>query len=449
MRDLHGDSFVLDGPMSPPRHVDKQLEGNSSGEERDGEDGAVPLPPEVADRTSASLRRRVFSTLNLPEIGLSGAEEEWERDNRKWERALRGSNRAFKDSLLLLAHLNRDTVLRAHAAPTDWLSSKLGFKLRDQLSDPLTLVSGALPEWCECLMFGARFLFPFDLRQLFFRCTAFGPARAVAWLKLQQPRAFDPVSALKVDRWLIKRENFLEQAYTLMSHHAKRKTALQVEFEGPLESGIGSGVHVSFFTDAAARLESWADNVDLALGCGMPMWVIDSEARGSGDTSSEQLLCELYPHSLLGVASSHGDRSGTADAVCRRFRLLGWLFAKALLDQQMDERLLPLRLSPHFLDLALGRLRLDVAEGVPESELAGVAEIGNLEELPFVELASSFIKGGTQVQMLHKLWLQYERGELSEADVDGTLEDLCVPFVDPATGGIVMPATGAPLGMPP
>ena len=127
-----------------------------------------------------------------------------------------------------------------------------------------------MPAWCECLMFGARFLFPLDLRELYFRCTSFGPSRAVAWLKKRQPHAFDPVGALKVDRWLIRRENFLEQAYILMSHHAKRRTMLQVskadtaparlsctgcirpptlhavhaplqvEFEGPLESGIGS-----------------------------------------------------------------------------------------------------------------------------------------------------------------------------------------------------------------
>ena len=105
---------------------------------------------------------------------------------------------AVRDFRRLLAQLHRDPLLR-NACPADcWLSSKLGYKLRDQLSDPLTLVSGALPEWCECLMFGARFLYPFDLRQLYFRCTAFGPARAVAWLKQQQPRAFDPVGALKV-----------------------------------------------------------------------------------------------------------------------------------------------------------------------------------------------------------------------------------------------------------
>ena len=56
-----------------------------------------------------------------------------------------------------------------------------------------------------------------------------------------------------------------------MSHHARRRTMLQVEFEG--ESGIGSGVHVSFFTDAAARLESTEENARIA------MWIEDSETE--------------------------------------------------------------------------------------------------------------------------------------------------------------------------
>ena len=241
-------------------------------------------------------------------------------------------------------------------------------------------------------------------------------------------------AVLQVDRWLISRANFLEQAYTLMSHHAKRKTALQVEFEGPLESGIGSGVHVSFFTDAAALLESFAENVTLTAQSGVPMWIVDSEARGGDGGDSEQLLCELFPHSLLGASAA------AADAVCRRFQLLGWLFAKALMDQQLDERLLPLRLSPLFLDLALGRLVLHPLPTAGEAEgEGGVAAVANLEELPFLQLASALIKGGSQVKTLHKLWLQFEDGELSEAEVDATLDDYDVPFVDPATGGIQLP----------
>jgi len=164
------------------------------------------------------------------------------------------------------------------------------------------------------------------------------------------------------------------------------------------------------------------------------MWIVDSEARGGDGGDSEQLLCELFPHSLLGASAA------AADAVCRRFQLLGWLFAKALMDQQLDERLLPLRLSPLFLDLALGRLVLHPLPTAGEAEgEGGVAAVANLEELPFLQLASALIKGGSQVKTLHKLWLQFEDGELSEAEVDATLDDYDVPFVDPATGGIQLP----------
>ena len=159
---------------------------------------------------------------------------------------------------------------------------------------------------------------------------------------------------------------------------------LQVEFEGPLESGIGSGVHVSFFTDAAGLLESWLQNCQMSNDHGMPMWICDSETRDMRNTdSSAPLMCELYPHSLLN-APQHVD----VKAVCRRFSLLGWLFAKALMDQQLDERLLPLRLNPLFIDMVLGRLRL--AQDGRRRELST-----HLDDLPFAQMAASQIKGGT------------------------------------------------------
>ena len=37
-----------------------------------------------------------------------------------------------------------------------------------------------------------------------------------------------------------------------------------------------------------------------------------------------------------------------------------------------------------------------------------MAAVANLEELPFLQLASALIKGGSQVKTLHKLWLQFE-----------------------------------------
>ena len=138
-----------------------------------------------------------------------------------------------------------------------------------------------------------------------------------AGLRLQTDGA-----VLQVDRWLISRANFLEQAYTLMSHHAQRKTALQVEFEGPLESGIGSEVHVSFFTDAAALLESFAENVTLTAQSGVPMWIVDSEARGGDgllrrERAAAQLRSALRQVGEEGALAALAERAAGAEAEAR------------------------------------------------------------------------------------------------------------------------------------
>lgn len=45
------------------------------------------------------------------------------------------------------------------------------------LQEPLALASGALPDWCEQLTAKCPFLIPFETRQLYFTCTAFGASR--------------------------------------------------------------------------------------------------------------------------------------------------------------------------------------------------------------------------------------------------------------------------------
>lgn len=45
--------------------------------------------------------------------------------------------------------------------------------------EPLALASGALPDWCEQLTSKCPFLIPFETRQLYFTCTAFGASRSV------------------------------------------------------------------------------------------------------------------------------------------------------------------------------------------------------------------------------------------------------------------------------
>ena len=49
--------------------------------------------------------------------------------------------------------------------------------LISNVQDPLVLSAASLPAWAEELTLNSPFLFPFETRQLFFHCTAFGSSR--------------------------------------------------------------------------------------------------------------------------------------------------------------------------------------------------------------------------------------------------------------------------------
>lgn len=63
--------------------------------------------------------------------------------------------------------------------PEQYSSKKITNKLLQQIQDPLVLSSASLPAWCEELNHSCPFLFPFETRQLFFNCTAFGASRSI------------------------------------------------------------------------------------------------------------------------------------------------------------------------------------------------------------------------------------------------------------------------------
>lgn len=56
-------------------------------------------------------------------------------------------------------------------------NKKLMNKLIQQIHDPMVLSSGSLPEWCYILTLSYPLLFPFEVREVFFNCTAFGTSR--------------------------------------------------------------------------------------------------------------------------------------------------------------------------------------------------------------------------------------------------------------------------------
>lgn len=148
------------------------------------------------------------------------------------------SNCTVEDVLQLLRHL---FVITTTEEPTDinnfdddapeltpdqFASKKITNKLLQQIQDPLVLSSSSLPAWCEELNHSCPFLFPFETRQLYFNCTAFGASRSIVWLQTQRdvtmerqrtpglsPRRDDPhefrVGRLKHERVKLPRGEFL------------------------------------------------------------------------------------------------------------------------------------------------------------------------------------------------------------------------------------------------
>ncbi|PIK60002.1 putative E3 ubiquitin-protein ligase HECTD1 isoform X1 [Apostichopus japonicus] len=156
------------------------------------------------------------------------------------------------------------------SVPTEeFYSKKINNKLAQQIQDPLVLSSLALPSWCEKLTHRCPMLFPFETRQLYFNCTAYGVSRAIVWLQGKREATTDrvrtpstrreeqpefQVGRLKHERVKVPRgEQLLEWGVRVMELHSRRKSILEVEFLG--EEGTGLGPTLEFYALVAAELQ--------------------------------------------------------------------------------------------------------------------------------------------------------------------------------------------------
>ncbi|GAB6021555.1 hypothetical protein CHUAL_004153 [Chamberlinius hualienensis] len=249
----------------------------------------------------------------------------------------------------------------------EFVSKKITNKLGQQIQDPLVLACNALPDWCEDLTYSCPMLFPFETRQLFFSCTAFGASRSIVWLQNQRDasversrgpssRVDDPheyrVGRLKHDRVKVPRgENLLDWAMQVMKIHASLKSILEVEFQD--EEGTGLGPTLEFYTLVAAEMQR------KSLG----MWICDDEQEDLND--SVDLGEGLKPPGFyimrpggLFPAPLPQDSIHTNNVV-RYFKYLGVFLAKTL----QDNRLVDLPLSLPFLKLMCqGEISANVRE---------------------------------------------------------------------------------------
>lgn len=238
-----------------------------------------------------------------------------------------------------------------------FMSKKITNKLQQQIQDPLVLASGSLPKWCEDFNQSCPFLFPFETRQLYFSCTAFGASRSIVWLQSQRdvnmerqrapglsPRHADQhefrVGRLKHERVKVPRgENLLEWAQQVMKIHCSRKSVLEVEFVG--EEGTGLGPTLEFYALVAAELQ----RSDLG------MWLCDDEPKlieDEIDLGEGSKPIGYYVRRSTGLFPAPlPQESEICDFVSNYFWFLGVFLAKVL----QDGRLVDLPLSNSFLQL--------------------------------------------------------------------------------------------------
>ncbi|XP_045143797.1 E3 ubiquitin-protein ligase HECTD1 isoform X6 [Echinops telfairi] len=267
-----------------------------------------------------------------------------------------------------------EELLQFTFPPDEFTSKKITTKILQQIEEPLALASGALPDWCEQLTSKCPFLIPFETRQLYFTCTAFGASRAIVWLQNRREatvertrttssvRRDDPgefrVGRLKHERVKVPRgESLMDWAENVMQIHADRKSVLEVEFLG--EEGTGLGPTLEFYALVAAEFQrtdlgAWLcdDNfpddesrhVDLGGGLKPPGYYV-------------QRSCGLF-------TAPFPQDSDELERITKLFHFLGIFLAKCI----QDNRLVDLPISkPFFKLMCMGDIKSNMSKLIYES----------------------------------------------------------------------------------
>ncbi|KAM8833425.1 LOW QUALITY PROTEIN: E3 ubiquitin-protein ligase HECTD1 [Synchiropus picturatus] len=259
--------------------------------------------------------------------------------------------------------------LQFNAAPEEFTSKKITTKILQQIEEPLALASAALPDWCEQLTSKCPFLIPFETRQLYFTCTAFGASRAIVWLQNRREatmersrpsttvRRDDPaefrVGRLKHERVKVPRgDAMMEWAESVMQLHADRKSVLEVEFQG--EEGTGLGPTLEFYALVAAEFQR------TSLG----MWLCDDDFPDDESRQVDlggglkppgfyvQRSCGLFP-------APFPQDSEELERITQLFHFLGVFLAKCI----QDNRLVDLPVSrPFFRLLCMGDIKSNMSK---------------------------------------------------------------------------------------
>uniref|UniRef100_H2YD19 E3 ubiquitin-protein ligase n=1 Tax=Ciona savignyi TaxID=51511 RepID=H2YD19_CIOSA len=232
---------------------------------------------------------------------------------------------------------------------SEFINTKLSAKCSRQLQDPLMIMTGELPSWLSEVAHACPFVLPFDIRQLLFRVVSFDRDRAMQHLldsgllpdissgsssagsaSLTQDASNRFLPKIEKKKCSVKRENLLPQAEKLMADHGHTRSLLEVQYEG--EVGTGLGPTLEFYTLVSHEMQ----RSDLGL------W--RSDENSNSQFNAPVAMETSFVHSPVGLYPlpiGRTSKLGPIAKACSKFRFLGRLFAKAV----MDGRLLDVPLS--------------------------------------------------------------------------------------------------------
>lgn len=312
--------------------------------------------------------------------------------------------RAFDEIRKMCAsmhHRDRFVGLATESLKSLLVNSKISSKLAKQIRDPLLICSRTLPQWCYMLPYKTKFLFPFDLRQKFFRYNAFGLNRTMLAIledtlwqgnngTQDQSLSDDlPFRMPKIPRQKVRisRSHVMNSARKVFDRFANRNSRLEVEFYNEVGSGLGPTLEfytllsyefqvrsLNMWRDPERLPDSMEQNNDNLPG------PLDGEFHGhkGGHKDLVKSPLGLFPRPLQYDTSNE-----KSDKVMENFSLLGQVIAKAL----QDNRLLDIPLSPAFYKFA-------VHGSLDFQDLWGIApELADFLE----EIQSSMLHGGSRI----------------------------------------------------
>jgi E3 ubiquitin-protein ligase TRIP12 len=211
----------------------------------------------------------------------------------------------FARPLLLLTLMNAlnsryeyiASAFVSQVSESAFLNNKLTAKIAKQLAEPIMTISAIHPDWSWSLMYNSWFLFPFETRLKFLRCTGLGNSRnLVNWLQYHKPSSAESSINLspltRTDRLKVKiaRKGIFEALVKVIGLIGEKISMLEVEFLNEVGSGLGPTLEFFALVSEAVRKR---EGVALKSGCPrIPIWRTEES-----DSSSDMLnpLHGLYP----------------------------------------------------------------------------------------------------------------------------------------------------------